>query len=98
MMPLLLPEKILGEDFRARMERFGLIEENAYQNWDLTDRDMNAIRTAHQWLGELLDVAWDFVRQVEEFETWDEKDWPAALSCLRAHAGAARTAINRGAR
>jgi hypothetical protein len=95
--PLLVPEKLLGEDFRGRMERFGLIEENAYGNWDLTDRDMNAIRTANQWLGELLDVARDLVRQVEEFERWDEKDWPAALDALRRHAEAARTAIKRGA-
>lgn len=43
---LLAKGKILGEDFEERMSRFGLLVENANGNWDLSDRDMNALRTA----------------------------------------------------
>jgi len=45
--PYLETGKILGEDQKERLSRFGLIVENANQNWDLTDRDEGAIRTAN---------------------------------------------------
>ena len=35
----------------------------------------------------------NFVRQVEEFETWDQDDWPAAMSGLRGFAETARALI-----
>ena len=49
---LLAPAKLLGETFDERMRRFGLIVENAYHNWDLSDRDENAIRTANAVLAQ----------------------------------------------
>lgn len=44
----------------------------------------------------LSDVARVFVRQVEEFETWDADDWPVALDALKKHASAARRALGEG--
>lgn len=52
---LLSNEKLLGEDFRERMERFGLLVENANGNWDLSDRDENALRTANAILCSLME-------------------------------------------
>jgi hypothetical protein len=46
----LTPNRILGEDFQERMSRFGLICENVHSNWDLSDRDENALRTANALL------------------------------------------------
>lgn len=42
---------------------------------------------------DLLKVADELVRQVEEFASWDEKDWPAAYAALQEHATAAREAL-----
>jgi hypothetical protein len=55
--------------------------------------ELDALRAQN---ARLSDVARDLVRQVEEFETWDEKDWPAALGALREHASAARRALEEG--
>lgn len=38
-------------------------------------------------------VASGLVRQVEEFETWDQDDWPAALHALKGHAKVATAAL-----
>lgn len=45
--PFLSKDKINGENFDDRMRRFGIIEENVHGEWDLSDRDENAIRTAN---------------------------------------------------
>lgn len=52
-MDYLTKEKIKGEEFSERMARFGQIVENANGNWDLSDRDENAIRTADAVIGKL---------------------------------------------
>lgn len=44
---------------------------------------------------EMHEALCSLVRQVEEFRSWDEKDWPAALAALSAHAQAARGLIAR---
>ena len=42
---------------------------------------------------DLLALAKDFCRQVEEFAGWDEMDWPAALAALQRYAASFRTII-----
>lgn len=75
---LLSPGKLLGEDLEERMGRFGLIVENAYSNWDLSDRDMNAIRTANSMLGEALDIL-RLARKYVPHELSGNAVWPSAL-------------------
>lgn len=43
-------------------------------------------------------IATDLIRQVEEFETWDQDDWPAALHVLKKQADAARSALSRSSK
>jgi hypothetical protein len=42
----------------------------------------------------LEEFAANFVRQIEEFETWDKDDWDAAMSGLRGFAETARAALS----
>jgi hypothetical protein len=54
-------------------------------------RECAALREENERLRRVAD---ELARQVEEFETWDQDDWPAALHCLQGHAKAARAALN----
>ncbi len=47
--------KISGEDLAERLSRFSLISQNEYGNWDLSNRDINALRTVEAMMVELKD-------------------------------------------
>ncbi len=82
--------KLLGEDFNERMNRFGLIVENAERNWDLSDRDENALRTANALLAfrkaeiERLRRRIDGLELNAEIVDRNTHDWMAENESLRA--------------
>jgi len=80
-------EKILNEDKAERFERFGQIIENAYNNWDLSDRDLSALRTANAelcHLKNLAEIAWTIIANAGGGDWSRESDqWQASAKAWR---------------